>query len=377
MVTVLLGSPLSPQLYTFMGVEPGDLLIAVDRTLPPALSVTVNGPLPMTPPAGTTSYTIAAGPCTMPFNAPPVTLGLEQSPSGPCVGVAQVGTSLGAAFPLLVEASGSQGSGTPVGFTFQKGNAITATDDAGVVQASLTGTWSTQLTTQTIAPVNAPDGGVPIYPQLSEVADGVMRPLPGSGPNFSQFTTHVGYADFVQAEAGTTGGQGAIATATRSAPPTADGTISLDVSSLSTAPTFTGTNATMSTPGQPTVAWTIASGSLSSLTGIVAQATWLAPTDGGASQSGTWTLVSPATGTSIQAPALPVASNGWGPQAGATFNDVVVYGVQGSALPTYAQVRAAAAIFPNPGACLNTPLVPPLPAAGSLTLTVGSSTGGC
>ena len=373
MLTALLGDPLNSRPFTFMGVEAGDSLVVVDWLLPSDLATTVTA-LPANPPMGATSYSLMGGSCSTGFEGASATLSLIQGTSAPCVGIGQTSNGLGAAFPLLVDAYDE--GGNPLGFTFQKDNALASANDAGVVEATLGGTWSTALTTQSLATINGADGGANTQSILAEVANGVMLPLSNQGATTPQFTTHAGYADFIQSEVNAGNYKSAVAVATRMPPPTVNGTLTVDISSLDTMPAINDASATMNTPGQPTVTWSTNSGSLASTTGIVTMTTWEAPLDGGTYQYGTWTIVSPSTLTSQQAPALPAGSSAWAPQAGASFENVVVYGAQGAALPTYAQIRAAATLFPAQYGCIAWPISPPLPVAGTLTVTV-VTTGGC
>jgi len=48
----------------------------------------------------------------------------------------------------------------------------------------------------------------------------------------------------------------------------------------------------------------------------------------------------------------------------------------GTVLPTYTQMRAAGTLFRAPGGCMGGPLIPPLPAAGTLMVSAYAS-GGC
>ena len=372
MVTVVLGDSTNPQLFTYMGVEPGDLLVVLDQTQPIDQEAQVTA-LPMPSPTGAIGYEMSAGPCRNGIGNLPGTLNLSQGTATPCVGIGPVGTGFGAVFPFLVEAYDD--SSSLVGFTFQKQTALASADDAGLVTPAL-GNWLTgsALTTQTLPVVNGPDAQEDIQLSLSEVTDGVMFTTNNTGGTPNQVTTHVGYADWVQTEADTGNYMATVAVATRMAPPTADGSLPIDVSPLASAPQLTNLAGALDNPRQPIVSWTTSSGSLASMAGLVTTTQWGAEIDGGF-QRGSWTIVAPASSAVVQAPALPAAASAWAPQDGANVNNVVVYGLQGSAIPNYAALRAAAPLIPFQNGCITTPVAPPLPAAGTVVVAVFTNAG--
>jgi hypothetical protein len=397
-ITALLGDPTQyATLYTVLAVEPGDALKVVDwGSLPSSYSdtrtgcdtVTLSLPAPL---PGTASTSASAGAClsespspvTLGGNCADVYLASGVGPSG-CGGFGSNGR---AAFPLLVYAYDENGN--ELGFLAQKANplpsAFVASADAGAPDGGDAGTddlavsssWSTMIFSQAVSLLNQSDAGLPLSPALSEAQGGVLLPLTYNG---STWTTHVGYADFVQVEAANTVYyESALAIAQSLPAPATSGTLSLDVSPLATMPVLSGTSIDSTVPSQPVVSWTTSQGSLSTVTGVIAFASWLGGATTGPNQ-GTWTIVSPAAATSVQPPALGGSASAWLPGAGANYanGNVVVWGVQGSALPTYAAVRAAASAFPETPQCgIESPVIPPLPAANETLMITLWSTAPC
>ncbi len=399
MVTALIGDPSTYAApFTVMGVEPGDALTMVDWGSFPTPGVDSrvgcsNVDIATLPPfeAGSPSFYVAsAGHCASNTSAPPLGFSLggqgcatyQVYATGPS-GCISTGPGAAPTFPLLVEAYDSNDN--PLGFLVHNGNALPpvgAADagDAGTDELTLTGPWQTAMTSQTVSIINQPDGGNVSYtPTLSEAVGGTLMTAPQLivGPGVP-FTTHPGYADFVQVEATyAVYFQSALAMANAIAPPTADGTITMDVSPMANMPVLSGATFDNSAPPRPVISWTTSQGSLSTVTGIIAFASWSYGGSDGGAPTGTWTIVSPpTTSTSVQAPAMPPSLNGWGPAPGTTGTDnIVVWGLQGSALPNYAAVRAAASAFPEVPACnITAPVIPALATPGtSLMITLWSS----
>jgi hypothetical protein len=400
MITALLGSPSSSQIYTITGIEPGDDLVIVDWTslarLPSQSGSYVVDftSVPASPPTAASSLSFLSGySCSsydnsLPF-APPATVnlaadgynGLEPS----CLGIGPMGASYGSAFPALVQANDIDGN--MVAFAFANGNSPAAVDDAGAVDVAIGGAWSTSTTAQTVSLTNAPSDASP-WVDYSEVASGVLVPLSAQHPldgglaaGESVFATHQGFADFVQVEMGVDdSGGGFTMIATRSPPPTADGTITLDASELASVPVIMNASVDTTVPARPDIGWTTASAPLTSSTALIASIAWTGTDAEGGPQGGSWTIFAAAgSRTDLQAPALPTALSGWAPVPGASFVGSGVAVVQGNALPGYAQVRAASsALYPVvQTVCIGYvgPGIPPLPADGTLMVSYGG--GGC
>ena len=362
-VTVLIGSPTSPQITTIAGVAPGDMLTALDTTSAAAPTVSLDAVPTWTADAGAANYAVYAGAsCWNTFMTPPVTFTLSTA-------CQQAGK-----FPLLVIAQNA--TFLPVGFTYQKGNSIT-TDDAGIAHASLAGgTWTTTAPlTQTVQTSNS-SGTLSGAIGFSEIAGGVplqtssFLPSPDdAGAQGSAYIVHPGYADAVQAEVNVltiVSGASLAAIATQSAPPTTSGTTSLDVSTL--LPSITNATVDSTTPAQPGMSWTSAS-SLASTAGFIVQIGWTASTDAG-TVSGTWTIYAPPSATSVKAPALPSSATGWAPPTGASFAFPTLAAVKATFLPGYDAFRAQTSSFPMPNVYqTGVAIVPTLPAMGTLWLT--------
>lgn len=395
MITVLLGTAAMPSLYTVTGVKPGDQVLVADWTsIAPFVgeSAAITSVPAATWDAGVGSYSANAGSCYNSAVALPVDVSLGGSTAGdlPCIGLTAQGASFGAAYPLLVRAYDPVG--TPLGFTVQKNNLLTGADDAGLVSPMLTGTWSTSETTQTVFVTQA-DGGTP--PSLtytySEIANGVpmenflaAAAPPDAGPvPIGTAQTHVGYADSVLLEgsqASVNGFPQGNVVEVAGPPPTADGMISLDVTSIGTIPTITAVTATAPTPAQPTIGWTVSGGTLAGLTGVVAMTRWTSAADASTAQSGLWTIVTPGTSAaSVQAPQLPAALASYAPSAGVTYGEVTVYAIDGqTAIPDYASLVKIGSLFrPQDGPCsLTYPALPQMPGAGTVAASIFSTGNG-
>jgi hypothetical protein len=237
-------------------------------------------------------------------------------------------------FPLLVTAEDVDGNA--LGFAFQNANTIVA--DGGVPIA-LAGPWSA-LGTVTFNLSHAPTSGV--FAELDEVASGVAiwntSAAPGdpdSGVASVAIASHPGYADFVQPKVTVnSGGQWYLQMATRMAAPGATGTATFDLST--NLPAIQSTSITTADPARPIVSWT-ATGSLASAAGTLVVLSWA----GNGGLSGGWTLVVPASTTSVQLPALPADAGTWIPPAQPDFSGPALWVVTADGLSTYAQARAA------------------------------------
>jgi len=381
MITALLGNANNPSPYTVMGVQAGDTILVPDLASLGAYGqgqAQVTG-LPASPPANTTTYNAIAGLCTNGLSGPPIPINLGGEGIG-CIGLGSFGGSYRAAIPILVDAQDANGN--ILGFTFQKNNALSGWD-AGLLDLSLAAdTWSTSLTTQTVVVDNLPDGDYP-NPNVSESANAILHRLnfqyvnDDAGGQLMQVTTHVGYGDTLQAETSISpNGQWFLATATASAPPTTDGTITVDATPLGVLPQISQTNIDQTNSARPALSWTTAQGSLASTTGLIGNLMWDGTDDAGAAINGNWTIVAPSSATSLQAPALPASAGAYAPLPDASIQNVL-QGLTGTAVPSYGQLRTvgAAVAAPIQGGCTFTPIIPYFP-AGTLSLTIFSS-GGC
>jgi hypothetical protein len=373
MVTVVLGTPSTPSLFTAIDVPPGATFVVVDQ---PPSSTLFNqfaslDAIPTTPVlTGVSSYQVMTGRVSGWNGMLPGTFWLGGNPSS--IGIGTFGSTVGAAFPMLVEADDA--TGNLLGYAFSKVNGLSMLDDAGYADVAITGSWATAGTNQLVA-VTQPDGGS-IIPNLlySEVADGVLIPqTPRASVDAGGeplFVTHPGFADFVQGEASSVSGNGATATATRGKAPTKDGTMTLDLSGFPGAPAITGANATASAAGQPSVSWTLGSGTLASQTAVLAMMNWSALVDGG-SQNGTWTLIAPGTSAaSVTGPLLPSGS-GFAP-ATTGLNVSSFFAIAGqTSMPTYGAVLPIMSTLYGQSACFTTPYFPALPGDGTAQLAPG------
>jgi hypothetical protein len=317
-----------------------------------------------------------------------VRLSFAQNPLG-CVGIGQFGMTVGAASPAVLESNDS--AFNLLGFLYAKNNSLTAMNDAGTFDINLANPWSSTTTSQIVVEKNIPNESVwyQKYAFYSEVANGVLFPLPprtlpdggALPPDGILYTTHGGYADFVQTEIGYNPRQSglvqaALALATRAPAPTQDGTTTVDWAPLATLPALTDIQVDATTPAQPKLTWTTPSGTLSAVTGVLVWTRWNYDGASGV-QQGEWTIVSPGTAaSSLQAPKLPAGSE-FAPIMGSGFNTATVYAIQGgTAVPTYAGLRATSSAFYLQNACVSQPVIPALPTAGTLMASAYTS-GGC
>ena len=369
MITALLGNANNPSPYTVMGVQAGDTIIVPDLAslVPYGQGQAQVTALPASPPANTAGYNAIAGLCTNSLSGPPIAVNLQQGIG--CIGLGLFGGSYGAAVPMLVDAQDANGN--VLGFTFQKNNALSALD-AGILNLSLAAdTWSTSLTTQTLVVSNQPDGGSTPNLVASESANDILHRLntqyvnDDAGGQLMQVTTHVGYADRVQVEASISpNGQWSIATATAVAPPTTDGTLTIDATPLGVLPQISSTGVDQTNSVRPILTWTTAQGSLASTTtGLIGTMMWDGTDDAGAPINGNWTIVAPSSATALQAPALPASAGAYEPTVDASIQNML-QGLVGTAVPSYGQLRTvgAAVAAPFSAGCVFTPIIPYVPA---------------
>ncbi len=393
MATVLLGTPNAPAPYTVMGLSPGDIVPVVDlasvANLPSQTAeVTAIPSTTSLADSGVTQYYASTGACWTYFSGPPVFLSFQSSSGLPCVGLAPTANAIVPVLPVVVEAVDV--SNNLVAFASSTNISPAMPDDAGYTEVALSGPWSTMFTDQYVNVTNVPDGGgAPYELKYSEVADGILSPLPSrtlpvdAGPaTLLHVQTHTGFAGAVQAEAlwtsyTTQGGTLAASLVTTAPPPSQSGTLTLDATALSTVPSFqTATTAAGPTAAQPVVQWTLASGDLGGATGVVMSVGWSSPLDGGGYQTGNWTIVSAGTtATSITVPAMPPSLAGYAPLPGASplVNEMfVVYGQ--TSMPSYAAMLPLGSLFQVQSCSISGPVVPPLTGPGT-ALVVGFAPG--
>jgi hypothetical protein len=295
-----------------------------------------------------------------------------------CVGLVPAGSSFDVAFPLLVEADDST-TGTPLGYAYSNTNGLTT--DGGTSGVALAGPWQTNMPTQTLSTTSTADSGVPSTTNVySEQSDGVLTPLTARTQVFDDggfgaqyYTTHPGFAQTVQAEAQlSTAFNSASVLAQSSLPPASNGGVTLDVTPLAIAPVFSGFTPNW-TLAQPTFSWTMSSGSVASATGIVVVAGWGTTLDGGAFQSGTWTIVSPGTATNtLTAPLLPASFAALAPSANVFQSGDTLAAVSGgTGITTYASFLQITSLFQGQAQLCQVPrpAMPPIPGLGSVVLS--------
>jgi hypothetical protein len=186
---------------------------------------------------------------------------------------------------------------------------------------------------------------------------------------------HVGYPDFVQSEVEVeidnenTNVTTITSLATRQAPPTTSGSVTLDMSQL--LPTISTYSSDFKTkPAQPIVTFQ-PDAPITSAVGAVAICSWSNQDDAGGYSNNTWTIVAPPSVTTITAPVLPASALGWTPVNNAYNDGCTLTMISGDTVASYHDFRQVAAVIPTPSYQGSTrPLIQPLPFDGTLALTV-------
>jgi hypothetical protein len=363
--TVVLGTALSSNLVTIVGIEPGDVLSVVDSqgvSIYAAINDVTNA---ASAPTGAASYAVSAGGCsTGNFTAVPLGVPALLYLYPGCYGATEI--------PLFLTAYDSNDN--PLAYAWQTDTF--AGLDAGMLGLTAGGTWSTTTTMQAVTATNVPTdafGGQVIFSELaSGVALSQYGDLPEAtdgGVSISPFVVHTGYPSAIQTEldVSTDSFQGSLILAKRESAPTADGATAVDLSQL--LPEFTGAGVDTTNPVQPTVTWT-STAAFTAAAGVIAQTAWSTQIDGGYSD-GTWTIIAPSTATSAPTPALPSSVAAYAPTASSTFNSgVSVVIIGGTAVPSYAVLRSLQGSFSVPQMLSGGPYVPPLPADGTVVISL-------
>lgn len=381
-VTVVMGSAALPYLVTIQGIAPGDVLAVYDPTADLAyVGDQVNvGAVPTPPESESYSAALGVG-CSNTLAYFPIV-----TPVGPgCVVDGQV--------QVLVTANDVMSGGSE--YTWQKGLALS---DAGVTDAAVTNPWSSSVATVDLAET-LPAYSYELYgtASLEMVSGGI--PFTVSGEIEEQYITQVdaglqasfsypvGFPDGVQLETGLYSqneypGIGITTVATRSAPG-ADASVAVDLSQLP--PPLTGATVDTTNPAQPVITWSPNdAGALAASDGLVVSLLWEV---GSGNASGVWTFVAPPSATQVQVPLLPSTVTAFATDGGVFFdNPPTVAYVNTSIVGGYAALRAqagtagltsvmVAADTSNNGGYLGGPIVPPLPANGTLQMTAVTRSG--
>jgi hypothetical protein len=363
-VTVVMGTYLAPQLATIQSVAPGDLLAFYDASYDPQTPSVVVALAPDAgPPPGTASMQAFIGHCTS-YQGVPGTVVLGDPD---CMWQGQ--------FPVLVLATGGEDAGEAVlGYTFQKNNPIF--DDAGgIASVTLPGPWYTTIGSETVDVVDGGAGYAAV--SLSQVASNVSTSSTqygGSGATFSDiFPTYPAFDDDLQAEVNLSqGGEYESITGLARRGLGDGGTTTFDLGQA--LPFITSASVDTSTPSQPTVNWQTSIASFGAADGVITYVNW-SDSIGNQSVSGAWTIVAPATASSVTAPALSPAAQLWAPATTANYSTPVVAVVDADFVTSYAELRAMATFLPlttnllsgNSGNSAND--APTLPVDGTLRFT--------
>lgn len=374
-VTALFGTPAHANIVTLVGVQPGDILNAVDSSAddypsPPEVSVTA---IPQGGPSEPNFYSVNVGVCQTTFTAGqlPATFPLYR-PS-----CARDGK-----FPVLILAEGN----TELGFTAKKQNAMAA--DGGVSNVDLSaGTWSTTQPTFTVQTSNAPTTTQQARVSYSEVADGVVFPTTmtfdpslDAGVQSSAFIVHPGYPDSIQYEGtlrtATNNGVSLTGIGTRAAAAPDGGAVSVDMAQL--LPSIATATLDSTAPPRLVANWTTAA-PIVGADGAFVRVDWYTLDDAGANSSNHWTVVVPPSATSATLPDLGAALAPWAPTANSTFFAFPVVAVmEASFVADYDSLRPLAATIPPSDTLVQDaygPIAPALPVDGTIKLSAFTNNG--
>jgi hypothetical protein len=383
-VTVVMGTPALPYLFTIQGVAPGDVLAVYDPSadVPYVLNrsqLTITS-VPSAP-SGTEDYALQTGGYY--YGGIPTTEGFPDTVTP------YVGSVVGGEVSVLVTAVNPSGNS----YTWQKGIALS--DDGGGASAAFTGSWDASANNLAVTGANVPTfaQGFRSSESLSMVVNGVPYTQAYNG-GFAQddaglywpFTYPAGFADSVQVEDNVANfGSNLVyvsAIASRSAPTAGDAGVTLDLSQL--LPPMTGASIDRTNPSQPIVTWSPTdAGALAGSDGVVIALAW----GYDPSSPGSWTIVAPPTATQVQVPLLPASAGAFTPDGGTSFAFPTVAFVHATFLGSYPALRAQAGtaglttmmvgdiLLGGGGFLTGQPIVPPLSANGTLVMSAATQQG--
>jgi hypothetical protein len=378
-VSVLIGTTLSPDVITFEDVAPGQTITVADtKAVTSATTETVLATLPAATAwdASTGEELVYAGNCESSAGTP---LALSST----CVA--------GGVFPLLARAFQFD-TNSEIGYTFQKNNVAVPDaglpEDGGPLAVTMTQPWTTSSVTQTItagalpagltaSQVSFSGGYVEIAGGVPTTTNAVASSVGDAGFETYAYPVHTGFPDAVETAGsatvrGTGNEESVLASATYGATPTASQTTQVDLSKLPVITASTIDTADAGTIARPTIAWTT-SAATTAAAGVVATFEWsLDVTDDAGSETvvGAWTIVAPATTTSVHAPALPAALSSYAPSTGATTYPVArVVAVQSTFFSDYAGLLAAVGSLPFLTSTSSQTSVPTLAAPGTVSFS--------
>jgi hypothetical protein len=356
-ITVAMGVTGSRQLFTYLGVKPGDVLNVAE---PYGRDISITTPSGA-PSGGSITVTAMAGNAAcVGYGNPNAPVSLSLLPE--CI--------TGPVFPVRCEV-------TAAGITyysFLKGVAPAASGTTNVAGLSA---WSTSTVPYQVDVTNAPSlPGAGAF--IGEIANGQATTGGGgivltAGAATATFNVLAGYADAYQAEiqfADTLPNyQGRfVSFARRFAGGTTTHALDLTQGVLPQLSTLTLTGTT-----RAVVTWT-ATGSLAVADSGVVNIPWDQPYDGGTDRI-TWTFIVPPDALSLTLPELPAPLAAFAPTADATFRQLTAAFFESDLLPGYDAVRAQAGVYgltqvPTVSSVSGSGMASPaLPAPGTLRIT--------
>jgi hypothetical protein len=356
-VTALFGPAPQPELVTIAGVQPGDAIPITDPTrgLNEEGTVTIQGPAPL---AGSTRTDVMVGDdCSAILSSEGNAASLELD--SPCVGP-------GGTFPILLLAIDQS---SIIGYAFDDDVPFNAD---GTI--SVAGPYSSTLGTETVETTGVDPVVVPRLATVRQIADGVSFTQSNTvsvqedESTQAVFTIEPGLATAMQTEVDLRSDDDTVimALASQEAPPSVSGTHSYDLTQLP--PAVTGSSIDTTNALQPVVAWTSNSPLANGSSAIVVDISWNVTSD--SPQTGVWILVVPAGAANAVPPVLTGDAAPFGPPGEGPLywsQTVEVTAIGGTLAPSYDAMRALVGQIYVPIINQNFPLIPALPAAGTLT----------
>lgn len=357
MVSALLGTTTGNfgghQIVTWLGVQPGDLILAQDTELSGAPLGYYEVSVPEAGLDGGAQYQGYVGNCAG-FGPPlPLEIGMRYE----CVRASN---------SVLV--GGYDLNGGFLGYSFKRALPAVATD--GGTTPVTTGAWAAPGNTDVVVTNVNPNTGSG-FAHLFEIADNNgYENVNGGTPDGSAtpFRTATGFADALQGGFRFQPNASSGSTLTVSKRTAVASSVSLDFSTA--LPSITQANLDKSDVSRPSVT-IMSSGSLGATDG---GAYYLAYYPPGADFPDVWTFVTPPGTTTVKAPAMPAAAAPWLPKAGdggvgaSSFRDPYILFLETDTLPGYDEFRQGAGVLiPYSGGGQESKIV--LPKNGTLRMT--------
>ena len=358
-LTVALGAAGSRQLFTYVGVKPGDVINVAER-------VTRDVSITQTVFAFGGGDTIVVGNTSCSTSA----LSTGGGDAGTTASITATPECItGGTFPVLAQLNYMSTNY----YSFKKGVALAA---SGTTNVSGLSPWAAGAAF-TMNVTNAPAGSN-VSAVLGQIANNQSYATSdnsftlNAGAGTASFTTATGYPDAFQGELQYTsfiagGYQQTVTFAKRIA-----GGVSMQALDLGGG-LLPGLTSTMtSQPGaRPVITWTAAASLAAADSGVVTLA-FLQPVDGGGNENIDWTFIVPPGTLTVTAPQLPAQLAAFQPSAASILDTPKVAFFESDLIPSYDFVRQQAGAFGLarvPLGAFSNVQSPALPASGTLRIT--------